>query len=155
MLEKFAKTGHNQTENKPQVGENFRSKSILIGEPPPPKTHLSLRSWFSLLKKFHRLVQHIFFHESLSTCCTKNSAHAKANCSLDINTLILANRSFNSSLRADSTVSAEERKGEESSLQSLRNGDQFCVLSSQIFWNRLGLVARFNFCSYLCSAFPA
>ena len=31
------------------------------------------------------------------------------------------------SLRSDSTVCAEERKGEEGSLLSLRNGDQFCV----------------------------
>ena len=59
------------------------------------------------------------------------------------------------SLCADSTVIAEERKGEESSLWSLRNGDQFCVLSSQILWDRLGLAARFNFCSYLCSACSA
>ena len=34
------------------------------------------------------------------------------------------------SLRADSTVSADEQREEESSLQSLRNGNQFCALSS-------------------------
>ena len=56
-------------------------------------------------------------------------------------------RQGETSLRAGSTVSAEERK------KSLRNGDQFCVLSSQILWNRLGLAARFNYCSYSCSAY--
>ena len=58
---------------------------------------------------------------------------------------------FSASLRADSTVSAEKRKGEECSLQSLRNGDQFCVLSSQILWNRLALAGRFDFYFHLCS----
>ena len=38
----------------------------------------------------------------------------------------------NISLRAGSTVSAEERKGEESSLQSLRNSDQFFVLNTKL-----------------------
>ena len=48
------------------------------------------------------------------------------------------------SLCADSSVSAEEPKGEESSLQSLHNSDQFCVVSSQILWNRLGFAAQFT-----------